>query len=37
MANHILRHFKDVMSDRRPAGGGGGVWLYYSELVSKDL
>lgn len=32
-----LPHFKDVMSDRRPAGGGGGVWMYYSEIVSKDL
>jgi ribulose-5-phosphate 4-epimerase/fuculose-1-phosphate aldolase len=32
-----LPHFKDSMSGVRPAGGGGGVWMYYSEIVSKDL
>jgi hypothetical protein len=32
-----LPHFRDSMSERQPAGGGGGVWAYYTEIVSKGM
>ena len=32
-----LPHFKDSMSERRPAGGGGGVWMFYSEIVGQGM
>jgi L-fuculose-phosphate aldolase len=32
-----LPHFRDSMSETRPAGGGGGVWAYFTDIVSKGM
>ncbi len=32
-----LPHFKEPLAERRPFSGGGGVWAYYTDIVSRDL
>ena len=32
-----LPHFRDSMQESQPAGGGGGVWAYYTDIVSKGM